>query len=118
MREILCITCPNSCRLQVAESGGDINVTGNLCNRGIIFARTELTHPVRTLTTTVRTIFPESPVLPVRTDGEIPKGKIRELMNLLNTITVRKPLEIGTVVAENVLALGVNVIVSSNVLKE
>jgi CxxC motif-containing protein len=66
----------------------------------------------------VRTSFPGIPVLPVRTDGEIPKGKIRELMGFLNTITVNEALGIGSIVAENALGLGINVIATSNVLKE
>jgi CxxC motif-containing protein len=118
MRELLCIVCPNGCHLHVDETGGEIRVSGNKCKRGIAFAETEITHPMRSLTTTVRTNFAGVPVLPVRTAGEIPKGKIRELMGALNTITVAERLGIGEVVTENVLGLGVNVIATSNILKE
>jgi CxxC motif-containing protein len=103
--------------LEINESDGDIRVSGNRCKRGIDFARTEITNPTRTLTTTVRTAFPEIPVLPVRTDGEIPKGKIREVLAFLNTITIREPLKIGAVVAE-LPGLGRAVIAASNALAE
>jgi len=116
--EILCIMCPNGCRLYAEKKAESYAVSGNKCKRGIDFAITEITNPTRTLTTTVRTSFPGIPVLPVRTAGEIPKGKIREAMNVINAITVSLPLGIGEIVAENILGLGTNVIITSNILKE
>jgi CxxC motif-containing protein len=95
-----------------------LRISGNKCKRGAAFAEAEIVNPVRTVTTTVRTGFPGVPVIPVRTSGEIPKGKIRELMGFLASITIREPLEIGSPAAENVLGLGVDVIVTSNILRE
>jgi CxxC motif-containing protein len=118
MKELLCIVCPNGCRLQVEGTSDSLTVTGNKCPRGIDFARAEITNPMRTLTTTVRTNFKGVPVLPVRTAGEIPKGKIRDVMRYLNGITVTKRLAVGDAVAEDVLGLGVNVIATSNLLQE
>jgi CxxC motif-containing protein len=118
MKSILCIVCPNGCRLSVEEGADGIDVSGNQCKRGVDFAVAEITNPTRTLTTTVRTSFPGIPVLPVRTAGEIPKGKIRELMNCINTVTVSRPLGIGETVVENILGLGVNIIATSNILRE
>jgi CxxC motif-containing protein len=118
MKSILCIVCPNGCRIVVEEKADGFDVSGNQCKRGIDFAIAEITNPTRTLTSTVRTSFPGVPVLPVRTAGEIPKGKIRELMNILNTVTVKQPLGIGETVVENILGLGVNIIATSNILRE
>ena len=123
MRELLCIVCPNGCRLTVEETRDAVGapactVSGNQCKRGVDFALAEITNPVRSLTTTVRTAFPGVPVLPVRTAGEIPKGKIRELMDLLNALTIDRPLGIGEAAAKNALGLGIDVIVTSNVLRE
>jgi CxxC motif-containing protein len=117
MKRLLCIVCPNGCSLELEGSGGTLQVLGNQCKRGLDFARAELTNPTRTLTTTVRTAFPEVPVLPVRTDGEIPKGKIGEIMALLGAVTIREALEIGAVVAE-LPELGRRVIATSNILAE
>ncbi|MCL1836589.1 MAG: DUF1667 domain-containing protein [Treponema sp.] len=120
MKTILCIVCPNGCRLSVEGKvdGEDFAVSGNQCKRGIDFAKTEMTNPTRSLTTTVRTSFPGIPVLPVRTAGDVPKGKILELMQLINTITVSRPLGIGEAVAVNALGLGVDIITTSNMLRE
>jgi CxxC motif-containing protein len=116
-RSLTCIVCPNGCRLTVEKTAEGLKITGNQCKRGIGFAEAEMTHPTRTLTTTVRTIFPEAPVVSVRTRGEIPKDKIREVMAFLNTITVQEPLGVGAAVAENVLGLGKDVIVTSDILR-
>jgi CxxC motif-containing protein len=116
VREFICVVCPNGCRLHVESAGTEISVTGNKCKKGIGFAHAEITNPTRTVTTTVRTAFPGIPALPVRTAGEIPKGKIHELIRLLGTITLTKPVGIGEIVAENALGLGVNVIASSDLL--
>jgi CxxC motif-containing protein len=118
MKTILCIVCPNGCRLSVEEGADGLVVSGNQCKRGLDFAVAEITNPTRTLTSTVRTSFPGIPVLPVRTNSEIPKGKIRDLMNLINTVTVSRPLGIGETVVENILGLGVNIIATSNILRE
>ncbi|MDR1948402.1 MAG: DUF1667 domain-containing protein [Spirochaetaceae bacterium] len=118
MKELLCIVCPNGCRLQAEEREGIITVSGNRCKRGFDFARAELINPTRTLTTTVRTGFPETPALPVRTDREIPKGKIRELMAFLKTVTVSRPLGCGDVVAEKVLGLECNIIATGHIPEE
>ena len=66
MKEMTCITCPNGCHLQIEEKDEKILVTGNRCKRGETFAISELTHPMRTICSTVRTTCREIPVLPVR----------------------------------------------------
>jgi CxxC motif-containing protein len=66
----------------------------------------------------VRTSFPGIPVLPVRTAGEIPKGKIKEIMNFITSVTITQPLGIGEAVADDVLGLGITIIATSNILKE
>ena len=115
MREILCIVCPNGCRMSVEELGGELQISGNLCKRGKDFAEKEIKNPVRTLTSTVRTIFPSMPVLPVRTSAEIPKGKIFDLMRFLGGICLDKPVEIGGLVAHNALGLGCDIIATDSV---
>jgi CxxC motif-containing protein len=102
----------------VEEGEDGIKVSGNKCSRGSAFAKAEIVNPMRTLTTTVRTVFPAVPVVPVRTSGEIPKGKIGELIRFISGLTLREPLGIGMAASENVLGLGVDVILTSNILRE
>ena len=114
MREMTCITCPNGCTLQIEEVEGILHVTGNKCKRGEAFAIAELTHPMRTICSTVRTIYPEVPVLPVRVSGEIPKERIFDVMKEFNHILVDRHVRRGDVLLENVLGSGVDIIVTSN----
>jgi len=100
MKELICITCPAGCKLQAELTpDGGVNVTGNTCKRGVDFALAELTNPTRTLCSTVRARGGPAPMLPVRTDREIPKGKIPEVMALLAGIVVERPMACGEVVA-------------------
>lgn len=114
MREMTCITCPNGCTLQIEEVEGILHVTGNKCKRGEAFAIAELTHPMRTICSTVWTIYPEVPVLPVRVSGEIPKERIFDVMKEINHILVDRHVRRGDVLLENVLGSGVDIIVTSN----
>ena len=117
MIELYCITCPTGCHLSVTEQSGDVAVEGNGCKRGVDFARAETTNPTRSLTTTVRTAFQAAPVLPVRTDGEIPKGKIVDAMRELNSLLLDRPLGCGDTVLEDVAGCGVRVIATSDLLR-
>ena len=116
MREMTCITCPNGCTLSVEEKDGRIVVTGNQCPKGEAFAKSELTNPMRTISTTVSTRDPAVPVVPVRVSGEIPTGRIFDVMEAINRLTVTAPVGRGAVLAADVLGLGVDVIVTSDVL--
>jgi len=100
--EIICIVCPNGCRMEVTGEAENLQVTGHLCKKGIDFARDEITAPMRSLTTTVATTFPEMPRLPVKTRDEIPKGKIFEAMAKIRTVVVREPKKVGDVILANV----------------
>ena len=118
MKQLYCISCPTGCLLSIIDSGVDCHVKGNACDMGLSFAKTEMRKPTRTLTSTVRTSIPGVPVLPVRTDGEIPKVKIDEAMRELNKIVVDRELDCGDTVLENVAGCGVRVIATSDALRQ
>ncbi|MDR2686283.1 MAG: DUF1667 domain-containing protein [Oscillospiraceae bacterium] len=119
MTELICITCPAGCKL-LAEltPGGGVNVTGNACKRGVDFALAELTHPMRTLCSTVRTAFAECPMIPVRTDREIPKGKMHEVMRLLTGVVVDQRVACGDAVVDLSPICEGNMIATSDWLME
>lgn len=118
MKELICIVCPNGCRLRAAISCNDgrrkVEVSGNKCSRGEKFAEAELTNPTRSLTTTVRTSFSAMPWLPVRTDGEIPKNAIPEAINQLRTVIIDRHLRCGEVIISDLVGTGINVIATSD----
>lgn len=118
MKEYNCIGCPRGCLLRVEEENGEFTVSGNSCENGRKFAVSEMTEPKRTICSTVKTVFADVPVLPVRVSADIPKDKIFDVMREINSVTLDKRISGGDAVIENVLGLGVDVISTSNVLNE
>ena len=115
-KDIVCIVCPNGCRIHCVQTLDGVHCTGQQCKRGEAYALTELTHPMRTLTTSVKTVFPEAPVISVRTDGEIEKAKMLDAAKALDEIVLRQRVKIGDVIAQNICNTGVNVICTSDKL--
>ena len=114
VREIVCIVCPNGCRIRCEETPDGVQCTGQTCKRGEMYARAELSRPMRTLTTSVKTAFSDSPVVSVRTDGEIEKSKIQDVIKALSDVVVQRRVKIGDVIARNVCETGVNIICTSD----
>lgn len=106
MKELTCIGCPRGCTLKIERDGDGWSVTGNTCPRGKEFAISEMTAPKRTICSTVRTAFPDAPVLPVRVSADIPKDRIFDVMDAIRTVTVTERIARGDVVIPNVLGLG------------
>lgn len=119
MSKLVCIVCPRGCTMEVTKNpDGSFEVTGNSCKRGKDFAITEQTMPMRTICSTVATAFPSAPVIPVRVSSDIPKERIFDVMKEINNTVVKERLGRGDAVIENVLGLGVDVIATSDILKE
>ena len=109
MTNLICITCPKGCHLCVDEQN-DYAVTGNSCPRGAVYGKSELLHPVRTVTSTVRIEGASIPRLPVKTNKPLPKEKMFDCMELLNSIEVHSPVHVGDVLAANILGTDVNIV--------
>jgi CxxC motif-containing protein len=116
MKYVTCITCPIGCRITIETVDGQYSFSGNRCEKGKEFARTELTSPARSLTTTVRTSFTDMPVLPVRTSGEVPKEKITKIMRELPKVKITKKIGIGETVVTNILGTNCDIIATSDIL--
>ena len=113
VRELTCIVCPKGCPLKVElENGAVANVTGHTCPRGKQYAIDECTHPMRTITTTVRAT--DGSVIPVKTATTIPKELMFECMKEINKAVLSLPAHIGDVVIANILGTGTDVIVTAN----
>jgi CxxC motif-containing protein len=113
--EMVCIVCPVGCHLEVTKDDNAATgyiVTGATCKRGEVYGVKELTNPTRMLTSTVKIKGALVRRLPVRTSTAIPKGKIFECMAEINKIEVNAPVKCGSIIIENVLNTGVNIIAS------
>ncbi|MCF0108352.1 MAG: DUF1667 domain-containing protein [Bacilli bacterium] len=112
MEKLTCIICPRGCRLFIDN---DLNVTGNICQRGKNYAISELTNPVRTLTSTVRVTNRENTLVSIKTSAPVPKGKIFDVMEEIDKLSVEAPTHIGDVVKKDILGLGVDILVTKNI---
>ena len=109
MKELICIVCPNGCHLQVDEASG-YAVSGNQCPRGAEYGRTELLHPTRVLTSTVRLHGGTYARVPVKTDRAIPKEQLLPAVRLLDTVDITAPVTVGQVLVPDLLGTGANLI--------
>ena len=113
-RELTCIGCPMGCELTVeVENGEAVSVSGNTCKIGENYAKTEICAPVRTVTTTALTS--EGIPVPVKTAGNIPKGKIFDVVEEIKRTAVTLPVKLGTVVLADAAGTGVDVIATKTV---
>lgn len=110
-RTLTCIVCPLGCSLTVKLDGKKVlSVEGNTCPRGAVYAENECTNPQRTVTSTVKCV--DGTMLPVKTDSPIPKEKMAQCMELINSVTAKLPVRIGDVIIEN--AFGSKIVATAN----
>lgn len=113
MKDLVCIVCPRGCRLHVDEEH-DFTVTGNSCPRGAEYGRNEISNPTRVLTSTVRLQGGPLRRCPVRTDKAVPRGKLMEIMKLLDQVELTAPVTVGQKVITDVCGTGADIIVTRN----
>lgn len=107
MKELTCIICPKGCSLKIDDK---LNVTGAGCPRGVRYAKKELTHPERTVTSTVEIKDAFITRLPVKTDKPVLKEKMMDVMAEIKKTCVTAPVKKGDVIIKDVCSLGVDVV--------
>jgi len=110
-KQLICIACPMGCHLEI-DIDDDYKVTGNKCKKGIEYGKKELINPTRIITSTVVIKGGIYKRLPVKTDGEISKKLIFEVMKELNNISVVSPIKCGVIIIKNVCNTSVNIVAS------
>lgn len=111
-RELICILCPRGCSLTAEMAENAVTVTGNACPNGAKYAESELLHPVRTVTATVRVANRKDTMVSVKTVAPVAKDRMMAVMQALRKVTVNAPLAIGDVIP----AEGYEMIVTKTVL--
>ncbi len=105
-----CIMCPLGCSLVADKKpNGEIVVTGNNCPRGAEFAKSELTMPMRSVSSLVKIVG--GGVAQVKFTKPIPKAKIFECQAELAKIELAKKPRFHQIVAKNIAGTGADVIV-------
>ncbi len=116
--EFTCIECPLGCAITAEKKGDEITVTGNRCARGKKYVIQEMTDPRRTLTTTVFVENGIHSLLPVRSDGKIPRDAMGRCVRELSKIKAKTPVKCGDVIAANTGGTGVAIIASRDMVKK
>ena len=112
-RELTCVVCPAGCRMTVTldDGGAILGIEGNTCSRGKDYATSEVTHPVRTLTSTIPVVTADGKkMLPVRTDKAIPKEKLFDAMEIIRSAKVTAPIRTGDVLIADFIEPGTSLI--------
>lgn len=115
-KKLTCIVCPIGCEVTVDYSGKKIRkISGAKCLRGEDYVQDEIISPTRTLTTTLRVIGGDEPLVSARSNKPIPKNKIKSAVKKLSKIKVKAPIEVGDVLMKNILGLKADVIATKSV---
>lgn len=117
-KSIICITCPQSCVITVSgdpQKKTIESVEGYTCKRGKTYAENEFIHPMRILTSSVRTSGAASPLLAVRTAKPIPKELIPDGMNEIKKLTLTEKINSGDILVSDFLGTGVDLIASGSI---
>ncbi len=115
-RELTCINCPMGCQLTVTMDGDKItDISGYTCPRGKTYAEKEVTNPTRIVTSTVKVTGGVKERVACKTESDIPKDKIFDVMDAINSASVEAPVIIGETLIQNAADTGVAVIATANV---
>ncbi len=117
-KELTCVVCPAGCRITVTLTDDAVTeITGNTCARGKKYAESEVTHPVRTLTTTVGiTGNANHHMLPVKTSRPIPRENLMDAMMQLTGFTVSAPVHTGDVLIADFIEMGCDLVACKDML--
>lgn len=112
IKKLVCIECPIGCEIEVTlENGEVVNVRGNSCPRGKMYAESEVVCPKRVVTSSVRAENGE--MVSVKTDRPVRKTEIFNVMAVIAKTTCKLPVRIGDILVENI-SDGANLVATSN----
>ncbi len=103
------------CNLEIIENGLDFVVSGNTCKRGELYGIQEMKSPMRIVTSLVKTETGRP--VSVKTSNVVPKSKIFDVLNALKESKACSDSKIGDVIVENILGLGVDIVVTGECQK-
>ncbi len=113
--QLICIGCPVGCLITAKkEQDGSFSITGNSCPKGETYARNEMTAPQRSITSLIQVTGGTGRVIPVKTNGEVPKGKIKDCMKEIRGCVAKAPIGVGDVLIQNVADTGISVVATGN----
>ncbi|WP_027628079.1 DUF1667 domain-containing protein [Ruminiclostridium cellobioparum] len=118
-REMVCIVCPNGCRLNVFvdEQNRVTRVENALCRNGRTYAEDEVQCPKRSLTSTVKVKGGTHPLVSVRSSKPIPREKLQEAVDTLRVLELTAPVDFHQVVVSDILGTGADIVTTRQIAK-
>lgn len=112
---VTCVVCPKGCSISVDYEIKDnekviTSVRGNSCKRGLSYASSEVIHPERVLSSTVRINHSFLSLLPVRSASPLPRELLFEAMKVIKQTKVSAPVKMGDVIIPNIAGSGIDMI--------
>ena len=115
-RELICIGCPLGCMMTVEMDGPKIlSVSGNTCPKGKSYAEKEVINPTRMVTSVVRVSGGEKTQVSCKTNKDIPKGKIFDVVRALKDVKIQAPVHIGDILVSDVAGTGADIVATANI---
>ncbi len=116
MKTLTCIRCPRGCQVSATLRDGEVTaISGNSCKRGEVYAKAELTNPVRTVTTSVPVVgSPTEKMVSAKTSRDVPKDMVFKVMEAVMPLVAHHPVRIGDVLCENIAGTGADLIATRN----
>ena len=118
-KKLICVICPNGCEVSAEiDEGAQMvvkEITGELCEKGPVWAEQELLNPMRTIASSISVDNGDYPLVSVRTDSAIPLKSILDVMKAIKSIKVKAPIRIGDVLIEGPAGTSCNIIATRHV---
>lgn len=116
LKRIVCVICPVSCKIEVDVEGDQIlQIQGNQCDKGLAYAKQEISNPMRNIASSVKVEGGSLPLVSVRLTQAIPKKAIFEVMDQIKALKVQAPVSCGQILLENVLDTGAHIMATKDV---
>ncbi len=116
---ITCIVCPNGCELTTYyNDNNSLVIEGAECERGISWAKQEITNPKRIITSSVLVKNGTQPLVSVKTDTPIPLDKISTIMNEIKSVLIEAPVDINQLILKNAANTGASIIATRKISKK
>jgi CxxC motif-containing protein len=118
-REFICIICPNGCRISTEYEGTNIkNIKGAECPKGKDYVKNEITNPLRVFTGSVLVENGDFSLVSVKTPVPVLKKYLKKIGEITRQIKVKAPIEIGQIIASNLLGEDIDLIATRKVEKK
>ncbi|MCX7845949.1 MAG: DUF1667 domain-containing protein [Dictyoglomaceae bacterium] len=118
LKKFVCVQCPIGCKLiiEIRDDENSIrNIEGYKCKRGVEYAEDEIRDPKRILTTSIKVIGGELPLVSVKTDKPISIKYIKDVMNVIKNYKIKAPIKRGDIIIQNIVNTKVNIVATRTV---